>query len=159
MKAYLILTPPGGPEPGHRSTRVLKDSFSWTAFFLSWIWLFWHRLWLAGVVVLVLQIGSGLLLQMPELAPAGLTLGLAVSLLVGLEGRHYLSEALMRRGWVQDAVVVAQDLATAEEIYFSGLPAAEPSPLPSSNEWAHRTNGTGSAAHGPRFGLFDYGGR
>lgn len=159
MKAYLILTPPGGPEADHRSTQVLKDSFSWSGFLLSWIWLFWHRLWLTGAVVLVLQIVSGVLLQMPGYEPIGLTLGLALSLLVGLEGRHYLSEALIRRGWVQDAVVVAQDLDTAEEIYFSGLPATKPTPMPSSSEWASQTKGARSAEPGSRLGLFDYGGR
>ena len=60
---------------------MLKDGFSWAGFFLCWVWLFWHRLWLAGLVALAIQIGSGLLLQMPGLGLAGFLLGLALSLL------------------------------------------------------------------------------
>lgn len=159
MRSYLILTPPGGPEPDHRSTVVLKDGFTWEGFFLSWIWLLWHRLWLAGLVVLVLQIASGVMLQMPSLMPAGAALGLALSLLVGLEGRNYLSESLVRRGWVLDAVLFAQDRQTAEEMYFSGLPAPTPSPMPNTTDWATGTKGVQGTAQGPGLSLFDHGGR
>lgn len=159
MRSYLILTPPGGPDPDHRSTVVLKDGFSWAGFLLSWIWLFWHRLWLAGLVALAIQIGSGVLLQIAGLAPAGFLLGLALSLLVGLEGRHYLSEALVRRGWILDTVIFAQDRQTAEEMYFSGLPAPQSSSLPSTSDWAGHAKTNRSGGYGPNLGLFDYGGR
>ena len=159
MRSYLILTPPGGPDPDHRSTVVVKDGFSWAAFFLSWIWLFWHRLWLVGVVALAVQVASGLLLQVHGFQPAGVFLGLALSLLLGLEGRNYLSEALVRRGWTLKAVIFAQDRRTAEEIYFSGLPAPEPSPLPSTSDWANGVKTKRNGGYGPNLGLFDYGGR
>jgi len=159
LRSYLILTPPGGPDPDHRSTLVLKDRFSWAGFFLSWIWLFWKRLWLAGAAILVLQVISGVLLQLPGFAPVGLALGLALSLLVGLEGTNYLSEALVRRGWVLEAVIFAQDRETAEQMYFSGLPAPTSSPLPKSGDWARNAAPVGTSGHGPNLGLFDYGGR
>ncbi|WP_164901884.1 DUF2628 domain-containing protein [Neorhizobium lilium] len=159
MRPYLILTPPGGPAPDHRSTLVIKDGFSWAGFFLSWIWLFWQKLWLAGVIVLALQIVSGVLMQMPALMPVGVALGLALSLLVGLESRNYLSDALVRRGWTLEAVIFAQDRETAEEIYFSGLPTAPSSPLPDSSNWAGRAVDSRGGSPGLNLGLFDYGGR
>ncbi|TDK30416.1 DUF2628 domain-containing protein [Rhizobium deserti] len=157
MRSYAILTPPGGPLPDHRSTLVIADRFSWLAFLFPWLWLFWHKLWLAGIVALLVQIGSGFLMQIPGFAPAGLLIGLAVSLLAGLESRNYYSNALGRRGWTVEAIVFAQDRQTAEEIYFSSLPQPEKQPMPLSSDWAPQGKQPSDGWRGQAPGLFDYG--
>ncbi len=160
MRSYLVLTPPGGPDRDHRSTIVLPDGFSWLALLFPWIWLIWHRLWIAGVVVFLLQIGSGVLLGMPGLELAGGVLGFATSLLVALEGRNHYANALVRRGWTLEGVISATDRQTAEEIYFSSLPQPVQQPLPSSAEWAKQARQSPSSGRqGPALGLFDHGGR
>lgn len=160
MRSYLVLTPPGGPLKDHRSTVILPDGFSWTALLFPWLWLLWNRLWLAGAVVLLLQAGSGLLASLPGLEWAGGLLGFAVSLLVALEGRHYRSEALIRRGWTLETVISTRNLDTAEEIYLSGLPEPEKQPMPAAAEWAKQARPAAPTAgwHGP-LGLTDHGGR
>jgi hypothetical protein len=157
LRSYAILTPPGGPLPDHRSTLVIADRFSWLAFLFPWLWLFWHRLWLAGIVALLVQIGSGFLMQIPGFAPAGLLIGLAVSLLAGLESRNYYSNALGRRGWTVEAIAFAQDRQTAEEIYFSSLPQPEKQPMPVSSDWAPQGKPLSDGWRGQAPGLFDYG--
>ncbi|UIK05481.1 DUF2628 domain-containing protein [Neorhizobium galegae] len=163
MRSYLVLTPPNdprsGPERDLQSILVLRDGFSWLALLFPWIWLFWHRLWIAGSVVLLVQIGSGILMQVPGFWTAGLLLGFATSLLTALEGRHYRSEALIHRGWALGTVISAHDLRTAEEIYFSGLPQPEQQPMPVSAEWAKQAKPPAAGWQAPHMGLFEHGGR
>ncbi|WP_117194650.1 DUF2628 domain-containing protein [Rhizobium terrae] len=162
MRSYLVLTPPDHPQRvpdrDHHSTLVLQDGFSWTALIFPWIWLLWNRLWLPAAIVFLLQILSGLLMTMPEFELAGGLLGLAVSLIVALEGRHYRSETLIRRGWTLEKVVAAPDLDVAEEIYFSSLPEPEKQPMPVSAEWAKQGK-PAAGWQGPQMGLFEHGGR
>ncbi|CDZ50966.1 DUF2628 domain-containing protein [Neorhizobium galegae] len=163
MRSYLVLTPPNDPRSGPKrdfqSTLVLRDGFSWLALLFPWIWLFWHRLWVAGIVVLLVQIGSGVLMQVPGFWTAGLLLGFATSLLTALEGRHYRSEALIRRGWTLETVIAATDLRTAEEIYFSRLPQPQQQPMPVSAEWAKQAKPPAAGWQAPHMGLFEHGGR
>ena len=164
MRSYLVLTPPDTPQWGlekdHRSTLILPDGFSWTAFFFPWIWLLWNRLWLAGIFIFLVQVLSGFLMRMPEFEIAAFLLGLATSLLIALEGRHYRSEVLIRRGWTLETVISAPDIQAAEEIYFSGLPEPEKQQLPASAEWAKQEKPPVAGWQGPHMGLFDHqGGR
>ncbi len=159
MRSYLVLIPPNGPDKDHRSTLFLPDGFSWTALLLCWIWLIWHRLWIAGIIVLVLQVGSALLIGTPGLWLGGLLLGLATHVLVALEGRNHYASSLVRRGWMLDSIISATDRRTAEEIYFSALPQKETQPLPSSADWAKTKQPPASGWQGPALGLFDHGGR
>ncbi len=160
MRSYLVLIPPNGPDKDHRSTLFLPDGFSWAAFVFSWIWLIWHRLWIAGIVALILQVGSALLLGTSGFSIAGLLLGFATHVLVALEGRNHYGNSLIRRGWKLEGVISAVDRQTAEEIYFSGLPQPETLPLPSSADWANKAKQPPvSGWQGPALGLFDHGGR
>ena len=159
MRSYLVLTPPGGPEKDHRSTLFLSDGFSWMALLFAWIWLVWHRLWIAGIVALVLQAGAALLIAVPGFWLGGLLLGFAIHILVALEGRNHYANSLVRRGWTLEGVISAADRQTAEEIYFSGLPQKETQPLPSSADWAKTKQPPVSGWQGPALGLFDHGGR
>jgi hypothetical protein len=160
LRSYLVLTPPGGPDREHRSTLVLPDGFSWLALLFPWIWLIWHRLWIAGVIAFVLQMASGMMINIDGLWPAGTLLGFATSLFVALEGRNHYANALVRRGWKLEGVISAVDRQTAEDIYFSDLPQPASSPLPSSADWAKQAKQPpASGWQGPALGLFDHGGR
>ena len=136
MKSYLVLTPPGGADPEHKRTIFLADRFSWMALLFPWIWLLTKRLWLAAVVVLLLQVFAGRLTQVPGFEVVGLLLALSINLAVALEGRHFYSEMLIRRGWTLEAVFSAGELDTAEEVYFSTQQPQEKSVLPTSSDWS-----------------------
>lgn len=160
MRSYLVLTPPGGPDKDHRSTLILPDGFSWTALLFPWVWLIWHRLWIAGIVIFLLQGAAIALLAVPGFALAGVLLGIATSLLVALEGRNHHGNSLIRRGWALERVISAPDLRTAEDIYFSSLPKPVQQPLPQSADWAKQAKTQPATGwQGPSLGLFDHGGR
>ena len=158
MKSYLVLTPPG-TDPDHEKTVILADRFSWLALFFPSIWLLTKRLWLAALAVFLAQVAAGQLMQVSGFAVAGFLAAVSINLLVALEGRHFYSESLIRRGWTLQDVVMAADLDTAEEIYFAGLPQASTAPVAVAN-WANSVR-TPSAAGWDRggIGLFDQGGR
>ena len=161
MASFIILTPPGGPDRDHHSTRFIADGLSLTAFFFPWIWLFSRRLWLWGIAAFVVQgIGTEFLAN-DALAPAGLAMLLTTSLFCSLEGKKLESTLLQKKGWTLEKVMVAQDLGTAEEIYFSTLPAPVPQTMPKTADWIADSRGEKPAfgARGPALGLFDNEGR
>lgn len=161
MKSYLILTPPGGSDPDHKRTIFLADRFSWLALVFPWIWLLTKRLWLAAAMVFLLQLVAGRLAQVEDFEVAGFLLAIAINLAVALEGRHFYSETLIRRGWTLEAILTAGDRDTAEEIYFSGQTPAETPEQPTAPDWAKRSEprpDTGWVQGG--IGIFDHhGGR
>src|SRR5690606_34906257 len=129
---------------------------SWPALFFPWIWLLPKRLWLAALLVFLLQLIAGQLIQTPGFAIAGFLLALAINLAVALEGRHFYSETLIRRGWTLDAVLTADNLDTAEELYFSGRQSPERPELPNPSDWARQAAPRPDAGWGQGgIGLFD----
>lgn len=165
MRTYLVLSPPAGSNDGsHSRTLFLRDGISWVALLFPGVWLLFNRLWIAGVFVLAVQLIAGYLSGMPGFELAGSLLGSAIGLLVALEGRHYRSETLIKRGWKLESVIRADNLDTAEEIYFAGLPApsvapANPiMPAPSGPKSFGKTGWSASRPEQP-LGLFEHGGR
>jgi len=157
MASFLILTPPGGPDRDHGSTRFIVDGLSCTAFFFPWVWLFSRRLWLWGIAALLAQGFGAQLLVDDALAPAGLTILLTTSLFFSLEGKKLESASLQKKGWKLEKILVAQDLGTAEAIYFGTLPEPLPQTMPRTPDWLANTRNEkpGFGARGPALGLFD----
>ena len=90
MKTYTLHLP-AGAQPGDSGldrAELVKDGFSWGAFVFTFLWFFVHRLWLAGLVVLVGPSRScpwpWTLLDGSSGAMAGAVLVLAM-ILIGLE--------------------------------------------------------------------------
>ncbi len=124
MAAFLVLIPPGARK-GDEKARIVRDRFSWLALFLPVIWLLWHRAWLAAALAFAVQALGSAIADHPVFGLAGLGLCLATSLLVALEGPSMVVAGLERRGWTVDAVISADDRATAEDIYYTETPAGE----------------------------------
>ena len=100
------------PAPAPRGPLVLvREGFSWAAFFLNLPWLVWQRLWLAALGYLVLALAIGLLLPR---AP-GFVAGLGLQFLLGAHANDLRRRALARRGYRLAHVVAErnEDLATA----------------------------------------------
>ena len=160
MISFIVLTPPDGPEPDHRSTRFIADRMVWTAFVFPGIWLLFNRCWLWGIAVLITQFACGLLVDQPGFFWAGMAAELALGLLIGLEGRQILIRTLMRRGWNLDAVVAAPDMVSAEQIYFSGPAGDIRHTTTPTTDWARLSaEASPATSSGPALGLFDMGRR
>ncbi len=149
MADYLILTPPGA-DPFDSRARFVRDAFSLAAFLLPLPWLLWHRLWWHAAALFVFDLGL-FVLDRDATAPVAVTLvGLAVHFWVGLEGRAMLARYRERQGWTLRAVLRAETLDHAEQLYY------EDRIMP------HIARHSGSSPSGtaPVLGLFQpYGGR
>src|SRR5918911_4931947 len=123
MKTYTLHVPaeahPGDAGALDRAVLV-RDGFSWGAFFFSFLWFFAHRLWLAGLIVLVAAVGLGAALQVLRVGQgATFWAEFLLAVLVGLEAGSLRRWTLERRGRPAVDVVAAQDREEAETKAFA----------------------------------------
>ncbi len=133
---------PGDARPGDpaalEQAELVKDAFSWGAFIFTFLWFFAHRLWLAGLGVLLVLVAFDLALNLLNVAPAaGVVAHLLLSWLIGLEANSLRRWTLARNGRPAIDVVSASDRDEAETKAFarwldrSAGPAPVRSPVPS----------------------------
>jgi hypothetical protein len=113
MRTYTLHLPagatPGDPDGLDRADLV-RDGFSWGAFFFTVLWFFAHRLWLAGLGVLVALVVLVVLCALLSVVPGAAFLAwLLASLLVGLEANSLRRWTYSRRGRPAVGVVTAVD--------------------------------------------------
>lgn len=152
MATFLVLIPPGALS-GDEKARFVRDRFSWVAFFLPFLWLAWHRAWLAAALTFAVQMLGSAISDHPVFGLAGLGICLATGLLVALEGPSMVVAGLERKGWTIDAVISAEDRATAEDIYDMETPAGETEARESVSLPA---SGTATRQHAPMLGLVGF---
>ena len=111
---------------------LVKDAFSWGAFFFTFLWFFYHRLWLAGIGVLVLVFAFGGLMAVLDVHPlAGTIAQLLLQVLIGLEANSLRRWTLTRRGRPMVDAVTAADRDEAEARAFARwLEASARGPAP-----------------------------
>jgi Protein of unknown function (DUF2628) len=132
MKTYTLHLPAGampGDAEALEEAELVKDGFSWSAFIFTFLWFFWNRLWLAGLLVLVLVVGLMVALQALRVDTGLAFLAqLLLSLLIGFEATSLQRWTLRHRKPTVD-VVAAADLDEAEARSFARwLEAARPRP-------------------------------
>jgi hypothetical protein len=112
--------PPRDPE---RDIRLVKEGFSWPAFFFSVIWALWSGLWLAAVGIFLAEIGLGAVLSLlgaDDLTRLAISIGF--SALLGVVGNDIKRWTLFRRGFLQMAVVAGRDRDSAEQRFWDQHP-------------------------------------
>ena len=134
MKTFTLHLPtdalPGEAAPLDKAVLV-RDGFSWGAFFFTVVWFFAHRLWLAGLGVLVLLVAFNLALTALGLRPgAAFAADLLLSALIGLEANSLRRWTLQRRGRPAVELVTASDRDEAETKAFARWLARESRPRP-----------------------------
>ena len=84
---------------------LVREGFSWGAFFLGPLWLLAHHAWVPAALVLAVNVIAG------TLAPAAVQpfLFLGISLLIGLSGNDLRRFALEQKGYVLMHVVASRD--------------------------------------------------
>ncbi|QRM29610.1 DUF2628 domain-containing protein [Microvirga sp. VF16] len=123
---------PGDPTALDES-ELVKDAFSWGAFFFTFLWFFYHRLWLAGIGVLILVFAFGGLMALLDVHPlAGTVAQLLLQVLIGLEANSLRRWTLARRGLPMVDAVTAEDRDEAETKAFARWLEARPTSLPRS---------------------------
>ena len=130
MKTYTLHLPrdaqPGEPAALERA-ELVQDAFSWGAFFFSFLWCFYHRLWLAGLGVLALLAGVLALLAAFDVPGFSRTVAVVlVLILIGLEGNSLRRWTLARRGRPAVDAVAASDRGEAAMKAFARWSRSEP---------------------------------
>lgn len=95
------------------AARAVKEGFSWPAFFLSFVWALWHRLWLAAGAIAAIEFAVGFAVDAVGFDPVtegAVSLGLA--LILGWVANDLVRFGLERRGLAMGGVVLAD---TGEE--------------------------------------------
>ncbi len=128
MKTYLVFERAGGGRTVGAAERILfvREKFFWLALILPLFWLLWHRLWigLLGWIGAVVFIGIVIwALDLDQITAAAASL--IPSLVVALEGTELRRRKLLRRGFRDTGVVVAEDLEDAERRFFTRWLARE----------------------------------
>lgn len=134
MTTYTLHLPrdarPGDPA-ALEEAELVRDAFSWGAFFFTFLWFFFHRLWLAGLGVLVLVFAFGGLLELLNVHPAaGTVAALLLQALIGLEANSLRRWTLSRHGFRLADVVTAADRDEAEAKAYARWLAPRPAPVP-----------------------------
>ena len=123
MPIFTVHVPSGVADPKRRAdaTIVLRDGFSWPAFWFGPLALAYRRLWLAAagwIVIAGLILVAAYALHVPWWGTLGLFLLLA--LLTGMEARGLRQARLARRGYIFAALLASPSRDMAEQAFFSG---------------------------------------
>lgn len=123
MTTYTLHLPrqarPGDPAALEKAD-IVKDGFSWGAFFFTFLWFFFHRLWLAGLLVLVGLVAFNIGLNVLDVHPAaGVFAHLLLSILIGFEANSLRRWTYERRGRPVVDVVTGGDRDEAEAKAFA----------------------------------------
>lgn len=123
MAVFSVLEPP--PRTGEGAAApdrlaFVRDRFNWAAFIFGGLWLVWHRLWLVLLGYLaILAALEGVLRLTAASSSTRLGVELLLALLVGLEAASLRRWTLLRRGWREHAIIVADDREEAERRFFA----------------------------------------
>jgi hypothetical protein len=102
-----------------RDVAVVKEGFSWPAFFLTFLWASWCRLWLVAAVYIIVQ--SAMLLffygfSLDPLSQGIFSLGLAV--VFGYVANDFQQQKLSTEGFALCAVLNAKNAEQAYRQFF-----------------------------------------
>lgn len=107
-----------------RDVVLVKEGFSWPAFFLSFLWALWHRLWLAAALIVLVNaaISLGIYLLHPDpLTQAVVSLGVAA--IIGYLADGIRQNKLARLGFAFSGVVSGIDRDHAFRRFLDKDPA------------------------------------
>ncbi|MBX5189711.1 DUF2628 domain-containing protein [Rhizobium sp. NZLR3b] len=156
--SYIFLTPPGSTSAAVNETRTIRDGFTLLGFLFPWLWLLAHRLWLPAAAAFLLQGLGGALMEEPDLGLAGAAIMLGVNVLVGLEGQNLRIRTLAAKGWNEDALIAADTIGIAEQVYFSDRPAIANSDDAAAPDWDNKTRPNSPPGHATSLDLFGFDG-
>ena len=127
LRIYTIHIKPNLAQP-YDEAEFVEEGFSWYAFFFTFFWLFYKRLWVPAITVLCL---SALCLVMQEgewLHESSIALlQLSIGLITGYHGNDWLRRRLKRSGYIIADIVSGENLLRAEQRFYDRFAAAQSS--------------------------------
>ena len=127
MKVFTVHTRPRSAAADADAVTV-KEGFCWPAALFSFAWALWHGMWLVGLLLLAVDVALGAAILAIGADPlSAAALGIGWSAAVGYLANDLRRRSLARRGFVESAVVAADDRASAEYRYFRSAESFRPS--------------------------------
>lgn len=107
-----------------RDVVLVKEGFSWPAFFFSVLWALWHRMWLVAFGLIVVQVVISIIAEAIDLGPVvDLILSVGFALIVGFCAGDLRRWTLARRGFVETGIVAGENASSAERRFYDRRPA------------------------------------
>lgn len=125
MASYVVMQRRSG-SPSRPETAFVRDDFSFPALIFPLVWLVWHRLWFAALMLLLVSAGIGMTGEYLAPGAAMVLAGLVVSFYVALEGPAWRLARFRRLGYREVGAVIASNLDDAEIRWFAGRGAPKP---------------------------------
>jgi len=119
MASYVVMQRRSGA-PSRPDTTFVRDEFSFPALIVPLVWLVWHRLWFAALMLLLVSAGIGMAGEYIAPGAAMFFAGLVVSVYVALEGPAWRLARFRRLGYSEVGAVIASNLDDAEIRWFAG---------------------------------------
>lgn len=102
---------------------LVKEGFCWPAFFLSFLWALWHRMWLTVLWLVAVSAALGALTAVLRLDPVGeAAVSLGAALLVGFFANDIRRWSLDKRGYSHEGVVVGDNEDGALRRFLANAP-------------------------------------
>ncbi|MBA4211192.1 MAG: hypothetical protein C0454_16830 [Parvibaculum sp.] len=118
MRIYTVHELPGAPLDG-AGIVLVKEGFSFPAFALSWVWLIYHRMWVALAIWIGLTVTLSYLAQFAFGAGAAMAVSLALNFMLGAEGNDIRRWTLARKSYREAGIAAGATLEEAERNFFA----------------------------------------
>ena len=123
MRLYTVHIRRHGLDPD-RDLVLVKEGFSWPAFFFSFLWALWRRLWLAALVFALAEVAlSALMMLIQPNLPAQVALSLGLAAVIGHLGNDLRRKKLAAQGFALMGVAAGDDGDTALRRFLESEPA------------------------------------
>jgi hypothetical protein len=123
MRHYTVHLRRHGLDPD-RDLVLVKEGFSWPAFFFSMVWALGLRLWPVAGMFLGIHVALTVVLALWRPDPvSAVAVSAGAALILGFAANDLRRWMLGRRGFVETAVVAADDRDGAERRFLDAEPA------------------------------------
>jgi len=106
-----------------RDLILIKEGFSWPAFFFSGLWALWHRMWLWAVIIIAANVSLSFTLSrfgIDTLSQSIISFGFAI--IIGMIANDLRRRSLSYKEYREFGVVAADDVSVAEGRFFDHNP-------------------------------------
>lgn len=121
MKLYSVLIKKN-PAEKIEDVVLLKDGFSWLAFFFSGLWFLYFRMWKEVLVLIVVNVAFAFFAKISSGFDRAL-LEIAFIFMVALNANYWRAESLKKRGYEFAGLVFGANQIDAKLHFVDGLDA------------------------------------
>lgn len=118
MRIYTVHELPGAPLDGNGIVLV-KEGFSFPAFAFLWVWLLYHRMWIALAIWIGLTVTLSWAMQDASGPAAAMVVSLALNFMLGAEANDIRRWTLERKGYREAGLAAGASLEEAERNFFA----------------------------------------